>query len=99
MPKLFENIDISAQTTYPTTPQVLIEWDDNTSWLIINEATDVECYFSFDGQIDHGKLKPSSYPGVGWETPEFYKKLWLRRAVVGGLTAKITVMAGELPEG
>lgn len=98
MPYLGESIDVSAQTTYPTNPQVVMGIHPG-SVLFVNESADVRIYFSFDGKADHGVTVPSSpISSLEWTMDPSgleYSRIWLRRAVAGGVSAKVTVMASE----
>lgn len=94
MPKMFESINVSAQTSYPVTPQAVTTIVPG-SVLFINESADVTVYFSFDGVADHGKMIPNSSGAIAWEMDPVgaeYSRIWLKRAVAGGVTATVTIM-------
>ena len=89
MPNYALTVDLAATATYPTTPQLSLEWTPD-NWDFRNKCNDAVMYASFDGVNDDVELVPNE-PNEAMSRRTHCKKVWLR-AVAGG-TAPVTLRA------
>lgn len=86
-------VDVTAQTTYPTTPQVdLSSLFEPNGWVVFAIGTgDAIVAYSLDGVNDHGNLKEGTAKNPeSWTGKE--RKVWLRK-VSGNGTITVDVQA------
>jgi len=82
-----QTVDIAADTSYPTDPQVELPFEPKQV-LFVNEDNAATLFVSFDGKEDQGKL----LAGNGVTFFQRARRIWLRRSGGGG-TVPINVMA------
>jgi len=84
-------VDLSATTTYPTTPQVSLPFE--AQMIVVNEGDgDAVVFVSFDGANDHAALRRSS-PTQAIAFQAKRKKCWLRMMQTSATTFNAQVIS------
>ncbi|HUK32704.1 MAG TPA: hypothetical protein VLV86_02270 [Vicinamibacterales bacterium] len=89
------HVDVTSQSTYPTTPQLSIGFVPDFL-KFANLSSTAIVHYSFDGATDNGYINPNLSPFDIWPSDRkgITDKVWLRRDSAGVDTVIVVVTGG-----